>query len=273
MEVWPRGLPVGEISRVVRERGWYRQRAGGVLSDQQTWARVHNYEHLFVIDRSTSPMTVRLRDRSSISAPSVVASAGGSRQAAKSVLTHKGRAVGGVGHLNLLGTCLDELLRRSVLQVALRQRAKFEGWLKVELAHALEQRGVRAELEASVGGTSHRADIKIRSPGGEQFLIVLKTVNTNFRFPGVVERTRPITKNISGVIEDATKVRAASPLITGLLVFPVFPVASDEGHRVRQLAEHVKRIEQAGCRVELQGFVSPAGSDGSWGVSWFVMSV
>lgn len=40
----------------------------------------------------------------------------------------------------ILGECLDALLRCPALGPALRQRAKFEGWLKVELAHALEQR-------------------------------------------------------------------------------------------------------------------------------------
>lgn len=60
-EVWPSGLSAPEITRIIWDRGWYRQRDGTPLTPQQTYARIRNYEHLFDMDRSTSPATIRLR--------------------------------------------------------------------------------------------------------------------------------------------------------------------------------------------------------------------
>jgi hypothetical protein len=38
-----------------------------------------------------------------------------------------------------MATAIEALLRRPCLRIPLRQRAKFEGWLKIELAAALAQ--------------------------------------------------------------------------------------------------------------------------------------
>ncbi len=68
-EVWPSGLSVPDIARIIRERGWYRQRDGTPLSIQQVHARVRNYERLFEVDRSTYPATIRLRTKPDAIAP------------------------------------------------------------------------------------------------------------------------------------------------------------------------------------------------------------
>ena len=173
--------------------------------------------------------------------------------------------------LNTVGECLADLLRRDALHVALRQRAKFEGWLKVELAHALAQRGASVALEPGIEGTRCRADMTVRFPEEDYSLLMLKTVNTNFRFPGVESRTRPITKNISGVIADLEKLRSSTTSCPRLVVFPLFPVSASELTRASQLSLHMGRVEAAGGRVERQGFVVPPCSDGRWGLSWFVV--
>jgi hypothetical protein len=95
---------------------------------------------------------------------------------------------------------------RTLLTVAVRQRAKFEGWLKFELALYAEQHGATdVEVEAPSGSGS-RSDLTF-SYDGRRYDVELKTSNTNWRMKGVLARTRPITKNIRGVIIDGGKLR------------------------------------------------------------------
>src|SRR6267142_7167140 len=70
------------------------------------------------------------------------------------------------------------------------RRAKFEGWLKVEIIDILAKKGKNALPEIG------RIDVSFDTVG-----IELKTVNTNIRYPNVINTTRPITKNIDGVNE------------------------------------------------------------------------
>jgi hypothetical protein len=173
----------------------------------------------------------------------------------------------------LFASCLNDLLGRPALSIALRQRAKFEGWLKIELAHALEDRGASVSLEAGVPGTRYRADVRATLPGPEEAYIMLKTVNTNFRFSGISSLTRPITKNIRGVIEDVSKLRASASEAPRLVIFPVFPVAAGIPIRELQLKRYITRIKSSGGSIEREGFLTPSGSDGSWGIAWFIARV
>ena len=111
------------------------------------------------------------------------------------------------------------------MAIAMRQRAKFEGWLKFALAAHAEQKGatnvvVEAPISES-GATGGRSDISLRWKG-VRYDIELKTPNTNWRMPGVAEMTRPITKNIASIVEDARKANSqdCQPLIT----FVIFPI-------------------------------------------------
>ena len=99
---------------------------------------------------------------------------------------------------------------RSLLSVAVRQRAKFEGWLKFELALYAEQHGatdVKVEAPSSSGS---RSDLTFLYDG-KRYDVELKTSNTNWRMKGVLSRTRPITKNIRGVIIDGQPAPLTSP--------------------------------------------------------------
>ena len=48
----------------------------------------------------------------------------------------------------------------------------------------------------------------------------LKTPNTNWKIPGVVDKVRPITNNIQSIISDAEKLNSKS----GIVAFVIFPV-------------------------------------------------
>jgi hypothetical protein len=121
---------------------------------------------------------------------------------------------------------------RALLAVAVRQRAKFEGWLKFELAQYAEEHGASSvEVEtASDGGA--RSDLSLVFEG-QRYDIELKTSNTNWRMNGVVPCTRPITKNIASIIVDGKKLRKCPG--QGIVAFCLFPIASGDNRWVEYL--------------------------------------
>ena len=57
---------------------------------------------------------------------------------------------------------------------------------------------------------------------GQRYDLELKTPNTNWRMPGVANLTRPITKNIASIVEDAQKTPAEGGIL--IVAFVLFPV-------------------------------------------------
>jgi len=134
---------------------------------------------------------------------------------------------------------------RDRVLLALIQRAKFEGWLKLELACALSRQTSCEDvtLEAQYP-TSGRADLSF-STGGTQWFVELKTANTNWRHPRVESKTRPITQNVREIIGDIKKVRDASPASGAVAVFVFFPVPLRIWTREKnQLRSYLERIEE-----------------------------
>ncbi|MDP2856421.1 MAG: hypothetical protein Q8P50_00360 [Bacillota bacterium] len=127
------------------------------------------------------------------------------------------------------------------VSIALRQRAKFEGWLKFALAAHAEQNGAtNVEVEAQLsesGQTRSRSDISFRW-NGARYDVELKTPNTNWRMPGVDEKTRPITKNISCIVDDARKLASGDG--EPLVAFVIFPVPPGD-QRWRECLERIGR--------------------------------
>ncbi|PKL50862.1 MAG: hypothetical protein CVV37_07005 [Nitrospira bacterium HGW-Nitrospira-1] len=125
---------------------------------------------------------------------------------------------------------MDEIIRKGIidilknnmtlLRIPIRQKAKFEGWLKFELAHYLEQSGMQnIEVETKTAYRRDRTDITFVN-NGEPYYIELKTPNTNWKLEGVNNNCRPITKNIQSVIDDAKKLNSNN----GIVAFVLFPV-------------------------------------------------
>ena len=67
--------------------------------------------------------------------------------------------------------------------------------------------------------------------------IELKTVNTNFRYPKVIDTTRPITKNIIGVNADIESLKTKD-FKDKFVIFIVFPVE----HENNKWQIHLERI-------------------------------
>ena len=123
-----------------------------------------------------------------------------------------------------------------LLAIAVRQRAKFEGWLKFELALMAEKRGAQeVEVEAQYPNSKKRADIGFRF-GNEAYFIELKTANTNWRVAGVKVKHRPITRNIRGVINDVRKLDGCG--CRGIVAFALFPLVPGD----KQWHKYLRRI-------------------------------
>jgi len=109
---------------------------------------------------------------------------------------------------------------RKLLKIPVRQKAKFEGWLKFELANWLELKGYsNVEVESERYFSKSKTDISFFH-NEEPYSVELKTPNTNWKVPGVVDKVRPITNNIQSIIGDAEKLNSKS----GIVAFVLFPV-------------------------------------------------
>ncbi len=124
---------------------------------------------------------------------------------------------------DIVRTWISEVLlsHPGPMAIAMRQRAKFEGWLKFSLAAHAELKGatdviVEAPISVSVSGVNRaRYDVELKTP------------NTNWRMPGVAELHRPVTKNFSSIVEDGRKANSqdCQPLVA-FVIFPI-PIGDD----------------------------------------------
>jgi hypothetical protein len=122
-----------------------------------------------------------------------------------------------------IGAVLEQ--HRPLLGIAVRQRAKFEGWLKFELAlHAEHQGAADVQVEAA-SDAGARSDLSFVYDG-QRYDVELKTCNTNYRMKGVLACTRPITKNIAAVVIDGKKLQRCPG--EGIVAFCLFPVEAGD---------------------------------------------
>jgi len=122
------------------------------------------------------------------------------------------------------------------LAIFAKERAKFEGWLKVELCESL------SKYFKDVTPERNRIDITF-----ENWAIELKTINTNIRYLNVKNKTRPITNNTQGVVDDIQKLKDTEYENKSVL-FVVFPVQHNNKDWKTQLARirnQVTKIDYA----------------------------
>lgn len=133
--------------------------------------------------------------------------------------------------------CVREIIekRYAIIDVASKQRAKYEGWLKFELVEQLLNSGAEEiVLEAPYG--EYRSDIGLRF-NNQQYYLELKTCNTNYRMKGADNKHKPITKNINSIIADVEKLRRFES--SGIVCFTLFPLPVDDTRYLR----YIQRIE------------------------------
>lgn len=168
------------------------------------------------------------------------------------------------------------LNNRDILLIACSQRAKFEGWLKFELANGLRRhndfRDIFLEKAYAIG---KRSDIAYKY-GGSEWFVEIKTTNTNWRGTGILNRTRPIKMNIDHVISDIRSLQDLQPMAHGLMVFVIFPVPLRIWETSRSMLNyHTQRIEleaklRPGSLAEAVDFIS---LNESFGVCAYVVPI
>jgi len=148
---------------------------------------------------------------------------------------------------NQVRVLLRDLLERraGTVWLAMAQRSKFEGWLKLELAAVLSGQiriaDVRLEDQYPGGG---RADLSF-SYDGVKWFVEMKTANTNWRHAAIESKTRPIKMNIDDIIEDIKKARRGRVPSNAIVLFVIFPIPRRIWTREREkLLYHLRRIER-----------------------------
>ena len=138
------------------------------------------------------------------------------------------------------------LNNKDLLEIAFKQRAKFEGWLKFEIAKEFQTSGkdTKVEYPTAKGHVDIFAD---------NCLIELKTPNTSYNHPDLESKTRPITDNVNSIISDVDKLRKISEdtCYDLFIAFVMFPIDKDEDKNTKsKYIEHVNRIEN---HIQAQG--------------------
>jgi len=135
-------------------------------------------------------------------------------------------------------TKLSERIRtHKGLRYFVEYRVKFEGWLKVEICEIL------SDKMKNIVPEKDRIDIV-----GDDWALELKTINTNYRYPNIENRTRPITKNIKGVIEDIDSLMKNDIYSKKSVIFIAFPLSlsthsKDWEKHIVQIKEKLERLE------------------------------
>ena len=162
---------------------------------------------------------------------------------------------------------------QDLLEIAFRQRAKFEGWLKFEIARAFSQLYHNTKVEYPIADLFadkvlpelyRNTEVERLIQRGhvdlfaENCLIELKTPNTSYTCEGVDPKTRPITKNVNDIIYDINKLgklRKISEnhcynLFIAFVMFPIDKDKDEDKNTTSKYIEHVNRIEN---HIQAQG--------------------
>ena len=120
----------------------------------------------------------------------------------------------------------DTMKARKSIDIFASNRAKFEGWLKAETIEIL------SEYTSDVVPEKDRIDITF-----DDWALELKTCNTSYVYLGVVNKTRPITMNVDGIIDDIKSLKKTRYKRRAVL-FVAFPLEHDK----REWQQHHAKI-------------------------------
>ena len=119
--------------------------------------------------------------------------------------------------------------RQDLVFIAIKQRAKFEGWLKFELANELRKLYRDTCVEKCMSG-------KLVDVFSNNSYIELKTPNTSYRHDGCENRTRPITNNVASIIDDIIALKQIG--VDGYIAFVMFPIDNNGKYQ-----SHIDKID------------------------------
>jgi hypothetical protein len=153
----------------------------------------------------------------------------------------------------IIQEALKDILQQNLetAKLACQQRAKFEGWLKFELANALFRKHpvfdnvILEDSYVSNGKDSsrRRSDISFLF-NGNKWYVEMKTANANWRDRDLENLVRPITINMKNIAEDIHVLKRKSMPSHGMSVFCIFPVPDRLWKSTREkLNYHLRKIE------------------------------
>lgn len=152
--------------------------------------------------------------------------------------------------VNELNEMIHSILEsnQDLLNIAVKQKSKFEGWLKFELAHALKQKYCDTRVEYPITDTKSHVDIYTN----ESF-IELKTPNTNYQKEICEDCTRPITMNVTSIIGDIKKLN--NPAILGkkrYIAFVMFPLDAHGAYKrhTDKIVPYLKKHKEAIAHIK-----------------------
>ena len=131
---------------------------------------------------------------------------------------------------------IQEILksRQELVFIAIKQRAKFEGWLKFELANELRKLYTDTCVEKCMIYNNSEKLVDVFS---NDSYIELKTPNTSYRHDGCVNKTRPITNNLASIIDDIIALKTITG--NGYIAFVMFPIDNKGKYQ-----SHIKKIDE-----------------------------
>lgn len=145
--------------------------------------------------------------------------------------------------LRAAGTVIER--GRDVLWIAVRRRARFEGWFKLELAYELEVSGFKEVTLEERYQESKRADITFKVNNDKCFL-ELKTCVTNWAVRGVPLITHVnITQEVGSFLdEDLESVKLVKKPNLGVALMLLFPTKaeSDIISKIKAWKKHGDRL-------------------------------
>ena len=130
---------------------------------------------------------------------------------------------------NISQNIIEILHQNTGLPFFAQNRAKFEGWLKVELC------GILSKFTNNIIPEKNRIDIVV-----DNWAMELKTINTNYRYKNVKNKIRPITKNIQGIIYDINQLKRNFKYKNKVVAFVVFPLSHTNTEKWKQHIEKIK---------------------------------
>lgn len=133
----------------------------------------------------------------------------------------------------------NKIQYHSGLSYFVKNRSKFEGWLKVEIVDIL------SKYSNEIYPEKDRIDIVF-----EDWAIELKTSNTNYRYEGVVNKTRPITRNIESIIKDIDDLQNNHKYNNKAVLFIIFPLTLDKA----DWEVHISQIKTKVQELKYQEF-------------------
>jgi hypothetical protein len=151
---------------------------------------------------------------------------------------------------SLIYGCLKE--NRSKLQLPVRQRAKVEGWLKVELLYSIWQKllhripNLEIKIEQPYPNNKNlHCDIFFVTPQKKHIYLELKIVNTSYDCNSnlIPKKTKPITMNVKSITEASKRLRKITKRDKrnkGFVAFIVYPLC--EKNLVYEWKDHEKKI-------------------------------